>query len=349
MLQFQVQQSNWCSEELIITKWIFLSLFSLTALAQTTPVKKVYLENNSKLPNNYFLELSRVVLHSPHHRFIPGYTPKDKKESEQALKYHVNKNKIVITYGEKVVSVAKSKNPGTNQKNIREASYKLINGEEQYNSVKNEKWFNTNFPQPKVAKKKKKPTPAPKPIVIAEEKKEKKIKTSKIEKSALKDLDDKIDLKKIGAEFVEFFNDMQLIIGATQYWDNNSQYFQDELKQSLGIEFGVSKGKIKVTYENRFLNLVKENEKVLEVRHSLINVRYPLFGFTDFVSYTKVAYGKYTYSDVNDNKEEGNVFVIGQEGVIKNIFRGGLQFETSPGSEFYSGVISFYIGAGWNF
>ena len=232
------------------------------------------------------------------------------------------------------------------QQDIRHASFALIHGENEYKKVSKLSWFSKNIVVSSFKRK-------PKKMAQNMKKKSKKVPrpASTHQKAPLK----KIQLKKEGPKRLvqkEMATTKELIIGLNIVIDNNSSYYKEDLKQSLGIETGLKMDNLSLTYEYRFFNLVKGEEKVVENRFHLFNIRKKAIGLnierTSIDIYYRIGLGSLSHKQRDFIDESGMLYNIGGELSINKIFHTGLLYEYAPEIKEYQGVIALYLGAGLN-
>tara|TARA_Y100000768_G_scaffold388984_1_gene389686 strand:+ start:12094 stop:13104 length:1011 start_codon:yes stop_codon:yes gene_type:complete len=335
--------------ERIISKLWLLLIFCFNAYSEIMPVKKVYIERNNDLPQEVLLEITRAFFYNNKYQVTYSKT----SDTKNLFRYYQEGSYILLEFEGKSEKTRYVPGEKRSLYNLRKAAFKILHGSSELSKVEAKPWFKKDYSFPvKNNSKKNRPNKVvskvikkEKPIIVA--KKEDLKKNTKIQKApSLKKEDRKIENKKpLGFD---------LVMGANLVYDSNSQYYPDEIKQSLSIEFGTRiKDQYVLTYEYRFLNLVKGEDTVVANRFHLLNLAKPVWRlesrrFKINLS-THLGLGNYQHSTHEDFEESSLLGSLGISLSFNQVMRIKLAYETAPNSETYQSVPTLNIGAGLNF
>lgn len=334
-----------------IFKFLLLFFISFTIHAKTTDqlaIKKVYLPQNSKLDKIYHQELIRVFFYNNEYRLLYTKPSGSLEPNELLFEYQLIKNNMILKFHNNTLSFPFDKKFNKkNQRLIRFKAFELVHGKDELSKIEKLSWFTKNLE----AKKKKRTLIALKKITKEKlstkdpiAKKQVNLKNSKLAQSTPKQKQPKIE----SSPPLEF----DFLIAINQYFDNNSAYFPDELKKSLAIETGFSVKDWTFTFEHRFLNLVKGEKKVLELKTNTLmsKLKYKNFNIynIDIALRLKLGIGEFSYKDINDFEENAILYASGLDFSFQEVFHVGTQFEIAPDSTKYKSVVLLYAGVGWN-
>lgn len=335
--------------ERIISKLWLLFIFCFSAHAEITPVKKVYIQKNEDLPQEILLEITRAFFYNNKYQVTYSKT----SDTGHLFKYYQEGNYIFLEFEKRSEKVKYVPGEKLSLYNLRKAAFKIVHGSSELSKVETKPWFKKNYPfQAKNNSKKVKPNKKvrkipkkEKPIIVA--KKEVPKKNTKALKSPPPDTEDhKIENKKP--------LNFDLVIGANLVYDSNSRYYADEIKQSLSIEFGTKiADQYILTYEYRFLNLVKGEDTVVANRFHFLNLAKPIWNRDSrrlkIKISTNLGIGNYQHSTHQNFEENSLLGSIGLSLSFNQVIRIKFAYETAPNSETYQSVPTLNIGAGLNF
>lgn len=328
---------------------------SFPLYAKTFKIKNVYLPQNKNLPAIIHQEIVRVFFYSGKYRLIPSPPPKRLSENDFLFSYKKSHQNMIFEFNGKRNIFSYSKDIKELQKRTRQYSFQLINGKDEFKKISSYSWMKKNL---ELKKKKRKKIKNIKVVTVIPKEEIKKTNSKKIIKLNSKiAIAKKNDFKKTSikekSSFLELLTHASLLMGINQYFDNNNKYYKDETKRSLSIEMGFKMNNYQLSYEYRFLNLIKENQQVLNIKSNIFNARYTIKSMKFFKNEIKIqakfGYGRYAYVDFLDHTESGSLYILGINSTIENLVRAGVQIESVPGSNFYQQVVTANIGIGWNY